>query len=132
MTLDIVTRSLFSYDISDEAAHIGEAMDTMVSIGKPRHRKVQEALAYLDHVVVQLIEERMASDETPPDDLLTTLLAVEYEDGSRMPLQQVRDEVMSLMVAGMRRQPIHYHGTGICWPSIRKSWPECNRNWMMH
>ncbi len=35
-----------------------------------------------------------------PDDLLTTLLAVEYPDGSRMPLRQVRDEVMALLVAG--------------------------------
>lgn len=100
VTLDIVTRALFSYDISDKAASIGEAMDTMVSIGKPKHRKVQEAISYLDRIVVQLVEDRDAMDGDLPDDLLTTLLTVRYDDGSRMPLRQVRDEVMALLVAG--------------------------------
>lgn len=100
VTLDIVTRSLFSYDILDEAADIGQAMDTMVSIGKPKHRKVQEAIAYLDRVVVALIDSRVALAGDPPDDLLTTLLTVTYPDGGHMPLQQVRDEVMALLVAG--------------------------------
>lgn len=100
VTLDIVTRSLFSYDSLDEAGAIGRAMDTMVSIGKPRHRKVQEAIAYLDQIVMTLINDRVSLTEDLPDDLLTTLLTVTYPDGSRMPLKQVRDEVMALMVAG--------------------------------
>jgi cytochrome P450 len=100
VTLDIVTRSLFSSDIRAEAEAIGQAMDTMVSIGKPKHRLVQEAISYLDRLVVGLIETRMALTDAPPDDLLTTLLTVTYPDGSHMPLQQVRDEVMALMIAG--------------------------------
>lgn len=100
VTLDIVTRSLFSYDILSEAGAIGRAMDTMVSIGKPKHRKVQEAIGYLDQVVVGLIDSRVAQTDDPPDDLLTTLLTVTYPDGSHMPLRQVRDEVMALLVAG--------------------------------
>lgn len=100
LTLDIVTQSLFSTAIADKADSIGAAIDTMVSIGKPKHRKVQEAISYLDGVVVDLINARIRQETEPPDDLLTTLLTVEYPDGSHMPLQQVRDEVMDLLIAG--------------------------------
>lgn len=100
VTLDVVTRSLFSSDISSEAGAIGEAMDTMVSIGKPKHRAVQEAIAYLDRIVNGIIEARVRQSGPLPNDLLTTLLNVQYQDGSHMPLRQVRDEVMSLLVAG--------------------------------
>jgi cytochrome P450 len=100
VTLDIVTRSLFSSDILAEAGAIGQAMDTMVSIGKPKHRLVQEAISYLDRLVVELIQTRMALTDAAPDDLLTTLLTATYPDGGHMPLQQVRDEVMALMIAG--------------------------------
>ncbi len=63
LTLDIVTRSLFSSDLLNEADSIGAAMDTMVSIGKPRHRMVQEAIGYLDRIVVDLIADRVRVSE---------------------------------------------------------------------
>lgn len=100
LTLDIVTEALFSYDINDRAAEIGEAMDTMAAIGKPRHRKVREAIEFLDRIVYTIIDERRAAAGDMPDDLLTMLLEARYDDGSPMPIRQVRDEVMSLLVAG--------------------------------
>ena len=100
LTLDIVTEALFSYDINDRATEIGEAMDTMATIGKPRHRKVREAIELLDRVVYAIIDERRSSAAVAPDDLLTMLLEARYDDGRPMPIKQVRDEVMSLLVAG--------------------------------
>ena len=100
LTLDIVTQALFGYDISDRADEIGEAMDTMVTIGKPRHRKVREAMELLDAIVFAIIDERRAHPERQRDDLLTMLLNARYDDGSAMPDRQVRDEVMTLLVAG--------------------------------
>jgi len=100
LTLDIVTLALFGFDISGRADEIGEAMDTMVTIGKPRHRKVREAIALLDTIVFAIIDERRAHPERQRDDLLTMLLNARYDDGSAMPDRQVRDEVMSLLVAG--------------------------------
>ena len=100
LTLDIVTQALFGYDISDRADDIGEAMDTMVTIGKPRHRKVREAMELLDAIVFAIIDERRAHPERQRDDLLTMLLNARYEDGSAMPDRQVRDEVLTLLVAG--------------------------------
>ena len=100
LTLDIVTEALFSFDITEQAAEIGEAMDTMTTIGKPRHRKVREAIDLLDHIVYAIIEERLQHPQRERDDLLNMLLDSRYEDGSPMPVRQVRDEVMALLVAG--------------------------------
>lgn len=99
LTLDIVTRALFSFDIGEHAARIGEAMNDMTTIGKPRHRKVRAAIDYLDGLVYDIIQRRRASDARP-DDLLTMLLDARYEDGSAMSETQVRDEVMALLIAG--------------------------------
>jgi cytochrome P450 len=100
LTLDIVTQALFGYDITGRAGEVGEAMDTMVSIGKPRHRKVREAIELLDQIVYAIIDERRLHPDQERDDLLTMLLTARYDDGSAMPDRQVRDEVMSLLVAG--------------------------------
>ena len=69
-------------------------------IGKPRHRKVREAIDLLDHIVYAIIEERLQHPQRERDDLLNMLLDSRYEDGSPMPVRQVRDEVMALLVAG--------------------------------
>lgn len=100
LTLDIVTLSLFGYDIYDRADAIGDAMNTMTTIGKPRHRKVREAIELLDQIVYAIIEERRQHPQRERDDLLTMLLDARYDDGSAMPDKQIRDEVMSLLVAG--------------------------------
>ena len=99
-TLEIVTEALFGYDISGRADEIGVAMDTMVTIGKPRHRKVLEAIELLDRTVYAIIDVRRQHPERERDDLLAMLLSARYEDGSAMPDKQVRDEIMSLLVAG--------------------------------
>ena len=100
LTLDIVTESLFSFDITDQADEIGEAMDTMAIIGKPRHRKVRAAIELLDEIVYAIINQRLEHPQRERDDLLNMLLDARYDDGSPMPIKQVRDEVMALLVAG--------------------------------
>lgn len=100
LTLDIVTTALFSYDISESSDHVGEAMDTMTTIGKPRHRKVRAAIEYLDSVVFKIIDSRRNAADADHDDLLSMLLNARYDDGSGMSDEQIRDEVMSLLVAG--------------------------------
>src|SRR5690606_439856 len=100
LTLDIVTEALFSFDITERAAEIGEAMDTMTTIGKPRHRKVREAIELLDRIVYEIIEDRRLNPGEHRDDLLTMLLNARYDDGTAMPVKQIRDEVMALLVAG--------------------------------
>jgi cytochrome P450 len=52
----------------------------------------------IDALIFQLIEERRA--EGGGDDVLSMLLAARHEDGSPMSNQELRDELMTLLVAG--------------------------------
>ena len=93
-------QALFGYDITGRADEVGQAMDTMVTIGKPRHRKVKEAIDLVDSIVYTIIDDRRAHPQRERDDLLTMLLNARYEDGTAMPDKLVRDEVMTLLIAG--------------------------------
>jgi cytochrome P450 len=64
------------------------------------NRKLKKALATLDRKIQQMIDERRESGLVK-DDLLTTLLkARDEDDGQRMSDRQVRDEALTLFVAG--------------------------------
>jgi len=67
----------------------------------PSNRRFARALARLDGTIYQLIAERRRSGEDRGD-LLSTLLAARDEegDGGGMTDRQLRDEVMTLFVAG--------------------------------
>jgi cytochrome P450 len=62
-------------------------------------RRLQGAIARLDAKIQAMIDARRAAPH-PPDDLLTRLLKARDEDGSRMSDRQVRDEAVTLFVAG--------------------------------
>jgi cytochrome P450 len=61
--------------------------------------KLRGAIARLDRKIQSMIDERRAAAD-PPDDLLTRLLRARDEDGSRMDDRQVRDEAVTLFIAG--------------------------------
>jgi cytochrome P450 len=65
----------------------------------PGHRRYFNLVAEIDRIVFRIIAERRAapSDE---GDLLSMLLQAQDEDGSQMTDSQLRDEVMTLFLAG--------------------------------
>jgi len=65
----------------------------------PLNRRVSRAVADLDALVFEIIAERRASGEER-NDLLGTLLAAQDDDGSGMTDQQLRDEAITLFLAG--------------------------------
>lgn len=100
VTLNIVTRALFGYNISAEAEKVGEAVDKMIAFRKPNRPGFKETLQVLDDIVFDIIDQRRREGLSNQGDLLDMLLEARYEDGGGMDDQQVRDEVMSLLVAG--------------------------------
>jgi cytochrome P450 len=115
LTLEIVGRCLFSTDLSDASDSVGPALTTVLSmamdritqvfqvpmhIPTPFNRKVLAAVAELDRVVLGIIETRRRSTDRPAD-LLTMLLEAKDEDtGESMSDHQLRDELMTLVLAG--------------------------------
>lgn len=114
LTRDIVVRTLFSADVSAETNEITEALDMVVQpfarqatlgwilnnrLPTPAHRRFQRTVARLDRIVYRMIAERRASGEDRGD-LLSMLLRAQDEDGTQMTDLQLRDEVMTLFLAG--------------------------------
>ncbi len=54
----------------------------------------------VDREIFALIEERRAAPEQDRDDVLDMLLAARHEDGSQMSVRELRDELMTALVAG--------------------------------
>ncbi len=114
LTMAIVSKTLFSVDIGGEADEIGEALTEVFEMFKtlllpfsqylekipmlPSVRKFRRAQKRLDETIYRLIAERRASGEDKGD-LLSMLLDAQ-EDGSGMSDKQVRDEALTLFVAG--------------------------------
>jgi cytochrome P450 len=114
LTLEIVAESLFGARVGDHAKDVGEALHAILAIvadplelfvpwlkhfPTPRRRRFRRAIENLDRIIYGVIEERRRS-ETESDDLLSMLLHAKDEDGSRMSDKQLRDECMTLFLAG--------------------------------
>ncbi|HTP60765.1 MAG TPA: cytochrome P450 [Burkholderiales bacterium] len=116
VTMDIVARTLFGADVSGDIVQVGEAMavlqeetgrvtataffDLPEFLTRPRGGRFKEAVATLDRIVSRIIAERRASGETR-DDLLSMLLEARDETtGEGMTDRQLRDELVTLFLAG--------------------------------
>jgi cytochrome P450 len=114
LTLRIVGQALFNIDLSDETRIVGQALITVnkllsdyiyapfppLNVPTSRNRLIQTAFRTLDQVVQGIINQRRQQN-MDTDDLLSMLLSVRDEEtGQRMNDQQVRDEMMTLLIAG--------------------------------
>jgi cytochrome P450 len=113
VTLEIAARSLFNVEIEGDAGTIGKAltvvMDQMPKLAGfaflpdwvpvPGLGAFRRALADLDKIVYGIIRDRRATGDHPGD-LLDMLLDARDEDGMGMSDRQLRDEVMTLLLAG--------------------------------
>jgi cytochrome P450 len=115
VTLAVVGRTLFSKDVEDEAADIGQALtDVLGTFGTmmlpftrlvqllplPKLRRARRAEKFLDKTIYDLIAERRASGVDHGDLLSMLLLAVDDEGSGGMTDKQVRDEALTLFLAG--------------------------------
>lgn len=115
LTLAIVGRTLLSMSISDEAdavakalthilhatnARITKLVELPLSVPTPKNRAYVSARSVLDGVVYRAIEERRKSN-TAKNDFLSLLMDVKDEEtGERMSDTQLRDELMTIVLAG--------------------------------
>jgi cytochrome P450 len=115
LTQAIVTKTLFDADVSDEAHAIGYASRVLMEdfgarlasvvrlphwVPTPGNVKSARAVRRLDQVVYRIIANRRQSGEDRGDLLSILLHARDADDATRMTDRQVRDEVMTLFMAG--------------------------------
>jgi cytochrome P450 len=114
LTFQVVGNTLFGADIEAHADEVADMLDfmnvnpktlrgllTLVPwVRTPGNRRFSRHLARLDDIVLGLIAARRASGEERGD-LLDLLLAARDEDsGAGLPARQVRDEIVTLLLAG--------------------------------
>lgn len=113
LTLAVVGRVLFAADLEREAAEVGSALtEAMESLQRfmlpfygalerlplPGPRRVRDSRRRLDLTIHRLLAERRASPGGT--DLLSLLLEARDENGEPMPDTQIRDEAMTIFLAG--------------------------------
>ena len=114
LSLEIVLKTLFDTESEGDAERIGSVLDILIDqvsaaavrpiqfpdwLPTPGNRQYNAALSKLDAIIQRIIQEHRQRT-TDNGDLLSTLLHVQDEDGSRMTDKQLRDEVVNLYIAG--------------------------------
>ena len=114
LTLEVVGRTLFGTDVTDEVAVVSSATHALLEefpkllspVGMltargptPLRRRLRRQIARLDGVVQRVVAARQASGDTG-DVVSMLLVARDDETGAGMPDRQVRDEVLTLLLAG--------------------------------
>ena len=116
LTLEIAAKTLVDADITDDAEEVGAALTTIMSrfsdqgngvflrmipesVPTPSNRRFRRANQKLEEFIYGIIEERRRSGRDTGD-LLSMLLHARDEDGGRMGDEQLRDEVMTIIMAG--------------------------------
>ncbi len=115
LTLSILCRTLFSTDIAAQSKTIYEALRVVLeyaihsmtslfnlpeSFPTPRNRNFRKALCQLDKFVYDLINERRYGNNKTDDLLSILLLATDQETNNRMSEKQLRDQVLTILLAG--------------------------------
>lgn len=115
LTLRIAGKTMFSVDLLGDAEELGKSITIAIEhanlgfqslflmpefLPTPENRRFKKAMKVLDGMVFEMIEQRR-SEAGGTEDLLQMLLeARDEETGEGMTDQQLRDEVMTLLLAG--------------------------------
>ena len=114
LTFEIVGKTLFDTEVVSDADAVGDALTTAMEVAmgqlgsvlplppmipSPQNLRYKRAVARLDDVVYRIIRERRA-EGTDRGDVLSMLLHSRDEEGASMTDRQVRDEAMTLALAG--------------------------------
>ncbi|MES1206608.1 MAG: cytochrome P450, partial [Pseudomonadota bacterium] len=120
VTMTIVAEALFGRGVSGNADRVGQAIAAMMEefgrilglaarfqppawVPTRINRKFRAFNREIDGLILEIVAERKKSEaqsETPRDDLLSLLIHARDEDGAGMSDTQIRDEAMTLFLAG--------------------------------
>lgn len=116
LTLSIITKTMFGAAMSEGFEEIGRAVevgmkyisnkatsfiDLPESFPTKSNKEFKEASQTLDRTIYDIIQQRRQYPDTGREDLLSKLLAArDEEDGAGMNDRQLRDEVMTIFLAG--------------------------------
>src|SRR5712692_10198904 len=113
LTLQIVAKTLFDADVARDTLDVGKSLELLLELGAnfwrtlfvphwvptPTNLRIKREIALIESILYRIISERRSSGRDTGD-LLSMLLHAQDEDGSRMTDRQLRDETITLFLAG--------------------------------
>ena len=115
LTLEIILRTVFGLDAGDRLDAMRDRLTQILDIGArplsmipqlqrnvlggPVWHRFARLRDETDRLLFELIDERRRED-SERDDVLAMLLQARHEDATEMSAQELRDELMTLLVAG--------------------------------
>ena len=116
LTLEVILRAVFGLESGERLVRLREGLTQVLELGTGpagltpplQHRfggrgpwaKFLAVRDLTDELIYEQISERRANQGEDGDDVMAMLLAARYEDGSPMSDRDLRDELMTLLVAG--------------------------------
>ncbi|MFF2456248.1 cytochrome P450 [Peribacillus simplex] len=115
LALGIISKTMFSLNLKEGYDELGEPIEASMRIAVKRmrtllhlplwvptknNREYKNSIQRLDTVIFNIIEKRRADSERHEDMLGILMDARDDEDGLGMTNQQVRDELMTIFLAG--------------------------------
>jgi cytochrome P450 len=116
ITLEVILRAVFGVEDDRRRTELRENLVGILSTTRsplaigltieslrrlPSHRRTARMLADTDRLLFAEIAERRADpDLESRQDILSLLVAAEFEDGSRMEDRELRDQLITLLLAG--------------------------------
>jgi cytochrome P450 len=127
VTLEVILRTVFGVDEGDKLTSLRDELRSTLSILSDRRRALflvllgpkrirryppfRRLMEGVDRLLYPVIEaRRSAPDLAERDDILSMLLQARHEDGRPMSDRELRDELMTLLVAGHETT-----ATGLSW-----------------
>lgn len=115
LTLSIITRTMFSTDVSAEEKKLADAVTTTIeqsvkilfspvmipaSVPTTSNLKHKEAIQTLEAMIDDVLAAAKEHPEWFKDSLLGMMMAVTDEDGNSLSDKEVRDQMMTMLLAG--------------------------------
>ncbi len=115
LTLRIAAKTLMDFEVEQDIADMDHAVNDLIEemasrfkrpfvipdwVPLPGHIRYRRAISTGERVIARMIAERRANGYTDRTDFLSRLMAARDEDGSGMPDRQLRDETLTLLLAG--------------------------------
>ncbi|MCA1826476.1 MAG: cytochrome P450 [Myxococcales bacterium] len=140
LTLAVASKALFGADLGEMAADVGPALevalaesnrrllalfDVPLAIPTPANLRLRRAIGALDRVVFEIIEQRRTGRSSGTDLLTLLIEARDEKTGAAMDDRQLRDEVMTLFLAGHETT-----ASALAWLCHLLAWHPDEQEWM--
>lgn len=115
LTLDIVCKALFDSDVEADTKKLQDSLGILIEMfdevtnpfyyllkntSLPKYKKFNEAKEFVDQIIFKMIKERRGNSHERNDLLSTMLNAQDEDDKKGMSDIQIKDETLTLFMAG--------------------------------